>query len=180
MAQKMLLEVGIAAPSVIVQKLFPLPVLLTAILNFGSLPSLANVGQRRPTSGSILCVKSKSHVVENMGTTFEIASQSRTVQMLFPVPVLVAAILNRQSPTSGDIDVVIFRSAMVENVGVAFAIMSVCCWKLKLHRPAENLRFFQRCARPWFSRSLQVLERAAFTRKPRNIRNRTLKEQVAP
>jgi len=98
-----------------------------------------------------------------MGTTFEIASQSRAVQMLFPVPVLVAAILNRQSPTSGDIDVVIFRSAMVENVGVAFAIMSVCCWKLKLHRPAENLRFFQRCARPWFSRSLQVLERAAFT-----------------
>ncbi len=75
-----------------------------------------------------------------------------------------AAILNRLSPTSGDVDVVMLVSAMVENVRVAVGIMSVCCWKLKLHRPTENLRFFHgRC--PWFSRSLQVTERATFTRK---------------
>jgi hypothetical protein len=86
-AKNMKGEVGIAAPSVIVQKLFPLPVLLTVILNFGSLPSSANVGQRRPTSGSVLYVKSKSGVVEKLGTAFQIASQSSTVQMLFPVPV---------------------------------------------------------------------------------------------
>ena len=65
---------------------------------------------------------------------------------------------------SGDIDVVMIRSAVVENVGVAVGIMSVCCWKLKLHRPAENLRFFHGGC-PWFSRSLQVLERATFKRK---------------
>ncbi len=33
---------------------------------------------------------------------------------------------------------------MFENVGVAVGVMSVCCWKLKFHRPTENLRFFPR------------------------------------
>jgi len=56
---------------------------------------------------------------------------------------LVAAILNRQSATSGDVGSFIIRSAVVENVWVAVGIMSVCCCKLKLHLPAENLRFFQ-------------------------------------
>jgi len=47
--------------------------------------------------------------------------------------------------------------------------------ELKLHRPAENVRFFHRgCL--WYSRSLQVLERAIFMRKRRNIRNWTLEE----
>ncbi len=50
----------------------------------------------------------------------------------------------------GDIDVVIFMSAVVENVEVAVGIMSVCCWKLKFHRPAENVRLFHMEA--WFSR----------------------------
>ncbi len=75
MAENMGVEVGIAAPSFAVQKLFPLPVLLAAILNFGSLSSSTNVDQRRPTSGSVLSVKSKSDVVENMGLAFGIASQ---------------------------------------------------------------------------------------------------------
>ncbi len=69
------IAVGIAAPSFAVQKLFPLPVSLAAILNFGSLSSSTNVDQRRPTSGSVLSVKSKSGVVENMGAAFGIASQ---------------------------------------------------------------------------------------------------------
>ena len=81
------IAVGIAAPLFAVQKLFPLPVLLAAILNFGSLSSSTNVDQRRLTSGSVLSVKSKSGVVENVGAAFGIASQSTTVQKLFPVPV---------------------------------------------------------------------------------------------
>ena len=66
---------------------------------------------------------------------------------------------------SGDIEVVMARSAVVENVGVAVGIVSVCRWKLiKLQRQAEKLRFFHGgCL--WFSRSLQVLERATFKRK---------------
>jgi len=36
-------------------KLFPLPVWLSAILNFGSLPSSTNVGQRRQTSVAPQC-----------------------------------------------------------------------------------------------------------------------------
>jgi len=50
----MLVTVKIAAPSLAVQKLFPLWVLLAAILNFGSC-------RRQSTSGS---VKSKSDVSE--------------------------------------------------------------------------------------------------------------------
>ena len=65
---------------------------------------------------------------------------------------------------SGDIDVVMTRSAAVENVGVVVRIMYVCCWKLTLHQPAENLRFFHGGC-PWFSSSLQVPERATVTRK---------------
>ncbi len=74
------------------------------------------------------------------------------------------AILNSWSTTSADIDIVIFRSAVVENVRVPVGIMFVCCSKLKSHRPAENLRFFHGGC-PWFSRSLQVTERAIFMRK---------------
>jgi hypothetical protein len=57
MAKNMGIEVGIAAPSLAVQKLFPLPVWLSAILNFGSLPSSTNVGQHWQTSGSVIGVK---------------------------------------------------------------------------------------------------------------------------
>ena len=76
-------DIGLAAPSVVVQKLFPLPLWLAAILNFGSLI----VDQRRTTSSSVLNVKSMSGVVENLAAAFEIASQSSTIQALFPVPV---------------------------------------------------------------------------------------------
>ena len=65
---------------------------------------------------------------------------------------------------SSDIDVVISRSTVFENVGVGVEIMSVCRWKLKLHQPAENLRFFHGGC-PWFSSSFQVPERATVTRK---------------
>ena len=81
------IAVGIAAPLFAVQKLFPLPVLLAAILNFGSLSSSTNVGQRRQASGSVIRVKSKSCVVDNAEEAIEIASQSTTVEKLFPVPV---------------------------------------------------------------------------------------------
>ena len=87
MVDNMGIAVGIAAPSFAVLKLFPLPVLLAAISNFGSPPLSTNVDQRRPTSGSVLNVKSKSGVVENVRAAFGIVSQSTTIQKLFPVPV---------------------------------------------------------------------------------------------
>ena len=87
MVDNMGIAVGIAAPLFAVQKLFPLPVLLAAILNFGSLSSSTNVGQRRPASGSVMHVKSKSGVVDNVEEAIGIASQSTTVEKLFPVPV---------------------------------------------------------------------------------------------
>ncbi len=72
------IEVGIAATSLVVQKLFPLPISLAAILKFGSLPSSTNVDQCRPTSGGVLVVKSKSAMVENVETAFGIALHSPT------------------------------------------------------------------------------------------------------
>jgi len=84
-------EVGIASPSLTAQKLFPLPLWLPAILNFGSLPSSTNVDQRRRTSGS---VTTKWGVLDNVGTAFGIALHTTTVQKLFLFPVSVAAILN--------------------------------------------------------------------------------------
>ncbi len=81
------IAVGIAASLFAVQKLFPLPVLLAAMLNFGSLLSSANVGQRRQASGSVIRVKSKSCVIDNVEEAIGIALQSTTVKKLFPVSV---------------------------------------------------------------------------------------------
>ncbi len=78
---------GLATPSLAVKKLFPLPVSLAAILNFGSLPSSANVDQRLPTPADVLDIMSKSAMVENLEAAVGIASQSPTVKKLFPVPV---------------------------------------------------------------------------------------------
>ena len=87
MVDNMGIAVGIAAPLFAVQKFFPLPVLLAAILDFGSLSSSTNVGQHRQASGSVIRVKSKSCVVDNVEEAIGIASQSTTVEKLFPVPV---------------------------------------------------------------------------------------------
>ncbi len=67
---------GITAPRLAVLKLLPLPVSLTAILNFGS-------RRRRVVSTE----SSESGMVENMGVEFGIAAPSPTVQKLFPLPV---------------------------------------------------------------------------------------------
>ncbi len=72
------IAVGIATPSLAIQKLFPLPVSLAAILKFGSLPSSINVDQRLPMSADVLDVKSKSAMVENLEAAVGIASQSPT------------------------------------------------------------------------------------------------------
>ncbi len=87
MVDNVRIAVEIATPSFAVYTLFPLPVLLAAILNFGSLSSSTNVGQRRPTLGSVLSPKSKSSVVENVEAAFGIAAPSLTVQKLFLLPV---------------------------------------------------------------------------------------------
>ena len=76
--------VGIAAPSLAVQKLFPLPVFPGRHLGFWW---YTIVFQPLSTSGSVPSVKLKSGVVENVGVAFEIASKSPSVQKLFPVPV---------------------------------------------------------------------------------------------
>ncbi len=78
------IAVGIASPSLAVQKLFPLPVFVGRHLE---LLWFAIVYQRWSVSGSVPSVKSKSGVVEKVGVAFEIASQSTTAQKLFPVPV---------------------------------------------------------------------------------------------
>ena len=72
----------IAAPSLAVQKLFPLPVVLTAILNFGNLSSSTNVAKFRPPLGSVLGVK--SDLVENQyGVAYRIASLSLSFKIFF-------------------------------------------------------------------------------------------------
>ena len=94
MVDNVVIAVGITAPSLAVQTLFPLPVWLSAILNFGSLLSSTNVGQRRQTSGSVLSVKSKSDVVENVGGSLwnRVANNYRS--KVISSSGLVAAILN--------------------------------------------------------------------------------------
>ncbi len=80
------IAVGSATQSLAVQRLFPLPVSLAAILNVGSLPSSPNVDQLHPTSSDVPGVKPKSSMVENLEAAVGIAAQSLSVQM--------AAILN--------------------------------------------------------------------------------------
>ncbi len=60
------IAVGIAAPSLAVQKLFPLPVSAGRHLEFWW---STIVYQRRSTSDSVPSVKSKSGVVENVGSS---------------------------------------------------------------------------------------------------------------
>ena len=112
---------GIAAPSLAVQKLFPLPVFVGRHLEL--LWSVI-VYQRRLASGSVPSVKSKSGVVENVEVAFENRVAVYHCSKFISSFGLVAAILNRLSPTSGDVDVIIVRLAMVEKVGVAVGIRS--------------------------------------------------------
>ena len=82
-----LLAAGIAPRSLAVLKLFPLPVLLAAMLTFGSLPTSTNVGQRLACSENTQCQVKVSVIDLKYGAAFEIASQYPTVQKLFPLPV---------------------------------------------------------------------------------------------
>ena len=79
MVENVGIAVGIPMPSLAVQKLFPLPVSLAAILNFGSLLSSSNVDQRHTTSADVLGVKPKSAKVENLEAAVGIALQSPIV-----------------------------------------------------------------------------------------------------
>ncbi len=103
-------EVGIAGPSITVEKLYPLPVLAVAILNVGDKPTSRNVGSTRDVSG----------VVANVGVAVGIVSPADCVQWLFPLPVSVAAILNlvsgRHRELSGNVESVISKAGLVENV----------------------------------------------------------------
>ena len=68
-AENMGVAVGIASPSLLVQKLFPFPVCIAAILSFGYWLM----------SGSVGTAISKSGMVENVGEAVGIASLSVSV-----------------------------------------------------------------------------------------------------
>ncbi len=70
-------DVEIASPSLSVQKLFPLPVCVVAILRFPC----------RATSGHVVSGISESGMVENVCVAAEIASPYLSVQKLFLLPV---------------------------------------------------------------------------------------------
>ena len=84
MVENVGVTVEIAAQSLAVKMLFPLPVLLIAIL------SILVFGQRRPMSVNVWqgpqCQVNVG-VVENVGAAFGISSQYPAVQKLFPLPV---------------------------------------------------------------------------------------------
>ena len=76
-------------------------------------------------------------MVESVAAAFGIAWQSTTVQKLFPVPLfgrhLESVVSNVRRDRCRHIQVGNGRK-----FGIAIGIMSVRCWKLKLHRPAEQ------------------------------------------
>ena len=81
MVQNVGLAIGIASPSLSVQKLFLLPVCVVDI-------RVPNAGFRfRPTSGRVASGISVPDVTENVGVAVEIASPSLSVQKLFLLPV---------------------------------------------------------------------------------------------
>ena len=79
----------------------------------------------RPMSGHVGSVISELGMVENVGVAALTASKSISVQKLFLLPVLVAAILNFGCrPVSGHVVSSISESGVVENVGVALGTAS--------------------------------------------------------
>ena len=79
----------------------------------------------RPMSGRVGSAISQSGVVRNVGIAAETASKSISVQKLFLLPVLLAAILNFGCRPLSDLVVsAISESGVVENVGVAVGTAS--------------------------------------------------------
>ena len=71
----------------------------------------------QPTSGNVGSVTGESGICANEGSGVETVSLAHSVQKLFPLPVLVATILNFGiQPKSGYVD--ISKSDLVEKVGV--------------------------------------------------------------
>ena len=92
---------------------------MVAILNSGN----------QPTSGNVGSVRDVSSMVANVGVAVGIVSPAHCGQLLFPLPVSVAAILNlvsgRRREMSGNVDSVISMSGLVENVGAEVEIASI-------------------------------------------------------
>ena len=136
------------------------------ILNFGNLPSSTNVGQRRPMSGSVPSVKSRSGVdawSKMLGPPLKSRHNQLPFKSYFQFR-FGGRHLESVVTNVGDIDVVIFRSAMVESVRVDVGIMSVCCCKPK-NIDQQKIFSFSHGGCIWFSRSLQIVKKATFTRK---------------
>ena len=142
------LAVGIASKYVSVQKLFLLPVLMAAILNFGC----------RPLSDHVVSAISESGVVENVGVAAETALKYVSVQKLFLLQVLVAAILNFGCrPLSNEVVSAISESGVVENEGVAVETVSPSPSVQKLSRPRFSTCQFSSVKPPfWSFRSVET------------------------
>ncbi len=109
-------------------------------------------------SGNVDSAISESGVVENVGAAAETASKSISVQKLFLLPVLVAAIVNfgRRS-ISRDVVSAISESVMVENVGAAVGIASLSRSVQKLFLPLISPCQFSGVEPPfWYFRSAET------------------------
>ena len=75
------------------------------------------ISNYQPTSGDVGSVTGESDICANEGSGVETMSLAHSVEKLFPLPVLVATILNFGiQPKSGYVD--ISKSDLVEKVGV--------------------------------------------------------------
>ena len=87
-------------------------------LTFGSEAAIL-ISNYQPTSGNVGSVTGESGICANEGSGVETVSLAHSVQKLFPLPVLVATILNFGiQPKSGYVDSDISKSDLVEHVGV--------------------------------------------------------------
>ena len=94
MAESVGVAASTASKSISVQKLFLLPVLMAAILNFGC----------RPVSDHVLSATSESGVVDNVGVAVETASPSFSSKVIFAClyfPHVDFRVLSRHFGTSG-------------------------------------------------------------------------------
>ena len=87
-------------------------------LTFGSEAAIL-ISNYQPRSGNVGSVTGESGICANERSGAETVSLAHSVQKLFPLPVLVATILNFGiQPKSGYVDSDISKSDLVEHVGV--------------------------------------------------------------
>jgi hypothetical protein len=142
-------------------------------LNFGNLPKSANVTQCQR------CQVKVGHGRKFGDSLWNRVAISCRLKVISSSG-LVTAILNPQSATSADIDINChIQVGLGRKREADVGIMSLCHWKLKFYRLAENnIRFFH-VGCPWFSRSLSRYWKEQHSHgERRNMRNWTFWKQV--